>query len=143
MATTFKHRLLLRRSIFLDKTNLGKHTVVNHVTEAFVTGRRLLATFKIRSHSVRACFEDLEQTARGRSRKPSESYSGPKAEVEWTGNEIRADVTEAGTEDPLFKDYYHETGYIISASRPETIQELYEDEQPTPENGFVEINTAA
>lgn len=29
------------------------------------------------------------------------------------------------------------------ASDPNTIKELYEDEQPTPENGFTELNTAA
>nr|OQO25226.1 hypothetical protein B0A51_05799 [Rachicladosporium sp. CCFEE 5018] len=86
---------------------------------------------------------DINKIVEGRARKPFESYSGPKAEFEWTGDEIRADATEAWTEDPVFKDYYHETGYIISASRPETIQALYDDEQPTPENRFTEINTAA
>lgn len=42
----------------------------------------------------------------------------------------------------MFKDYYHETGYVISASSAEVVKRLQEIEQPTRERGFVELNNA-
>lgn len=42
----------------------------------------------------------------------------------------------------MFKDFYHDTGYVISASTPEVIERLREGEQPTPERGFVELRSA-
>jgi sarcosine oxidase/L-pipecolate oxidase len=60
----------------------------------------------------------------------------------WTYNEIRADATETWLQDPLFKDYYHETGYILAASDSENIEAILREDQPTPENGFREINSA-
>ncbi|KXT01699.1 hypothetical protein AC578_2725 [Pseudocercospora eumusae] len=55
---------------------------------------------------------------------------------------VSAEATAAWENDPVFVPYYHETGYVIAASRPKHIQELYDDEKPSPERGFVELNTA-
>lgn len=57
-------------------------------------------------------------------------------------SQISIEVTKAWESDPIFKQHYHETGYVIAASQPKHQQELYDDEQPTPERGFVELNTA-
>lgn len=93
--------------------------------------------------SCRPTNTQTNKKARGRARKPFSSFSGPDAERLWTYNEIRADATETWLKDPLFKDSYHETGYILAASDPKNIQDLIRDEQPTPENGFTEVNSAA
>ncbi|KXT18824.1 hypothetical protein AC579_8209 [Pseudocercospora musae] len=55
---------------------------------------------------------------------------------------VSAEATAAWETDPVFTTYYHETGYVIAASQPEHIKELYDDEKPSPERGFVELNTA-
>ena len=79
--------------------------------------------------------------ARGRSRHLGSS-SDIEDNDEWVSNEVRVEATEAWATDPVFKDFYHETGYIIAASKPENVNMLYETERPTPERGFVELSDA-
>lgn len=55
---------------------------------------------------------------------------------------VSAEATTAWETDPVFVPYYHETGYVIAASQPKHIRELYDDEEPTPERGFVGLVTA-
>lgn len=55
---------------------------------------------------------------------------------------VSQEATKAWEEDKLFKPFYHETGYVIAASQEKHIKELYDEEQPTPEKGFVELNSA-
>lgn len=38
--------------------------------------------------------------------------------------------------DPVFKPYFHDTGYIVAASSPEAKKHLMERERPKEENGF-------
>jgi sarcosine oxidase/L-pipecolate oxidase len=52
---------------------------------------------------------------------------------------VRVQATEAWLNDPVFNGHYHETGYIIAASKPENVKMLYETERPTRERGFVEL----
>ncbi len=55
---------------------------------------------------------------------------------------MRIEATQAWNDDPVFKDFYHPTGYVIAASKPESVKQLYDEERPTPERGFVELNDA-
>ena len=68
--------------------------------------------------------------------------SGSGSDEAYVRDTVASEATKAWVEDEVFKPYYHETGYVIAASQPKHIQDLYADEQPTPENGFVELNTA-
>ncbi|KAK7539936.1 fructosyl amine:oxygen oxidoreductase-like protein [Phyllosticta citribraziliensis] len=69
------------------------------------------------------------------------SFSGRDNDEEYANNKLLDDATEAWRTDPVFKPFYHDTGYIIAGTRPETIEWLLVREQPTPENGFREVNT--
>lgn len=51
-------------------------------------------------------------------------------------------ATKAWKSDPVFRDFYHETGYVIAASSPDVVKKLRDSEQPTTERGFVELRTA-
>ena len=55
---------------------------------------------------------------------------------------MRIEATEGWINDPVFKDFYHETGIIIAASKPENVEILFESERPTPERGYVELQNA-
>lgn len=52
------------------------------------------------------------------------------------------EATKAWESDPVFKPYYHDTGYVIAATKPENIKDLYDSEKPTRERGFVPLDTA-
>ena len=54
---------------------------------------------------------------------------------------MRIEATKAWKNDPVFKDFYHETGYVIAASTPSIIDGIREGEQPTKERGFAELKT--
>lgn len=49
---------------------------------------------------------------------------------------------KAWTEDPVYKPYYHETGYIVAANTPEGIAHLHKREQPDKKAGFQNLNSA-
>lgn len=68
--------------------------------------------------------------------------SGSSDDESYVRNKASEDASKAWETDLVFKPYYHPTGYVIAASQEKYIKELYDDEQPTPENGFVELNTA-
>lgn len=70
-----------------------------------------------------------------------ESSGGGEDEA-WVRSHVSLEATKAWDSDPLFKPFYHETGYVMAASQPKNIQDLYDDEQPTPERGYVELNSA-
>ncbi|CAK4031755.1 fructosyl amine:oxygen oxidoreductase [Lecanosticta acicola] len=70
-----------------------------------------------------------------------ESSDGGEDET-WVRSHVSSEATKAWDSDPVFKPFYHETGYVMAASQPKHIQELYEEEQPTVERGYVELNTA-
>lgn len=55
---------------------------------------------------------------------------------------MRIEATKAWRNDPLFKEFYHETGYVIAASTPNVIKSIEESEQPSEERGFEELKTA-
>lgn len=57
-------------------------------------------------------------------------------------NRLLAEATDAWKNDPVFKPYYHDTGLIIAASKPEHVKELYERERPTVENGWELLDSA-
>ncbi|KAJ5111170.1 hypothetical protein N7532_001705 [Penicillium argentinense] len=46
------------------------------------------------------------------------------------------------TEDPVFKPYFHETGFIFSASAPELIEHVKEEEIDVYEGDFTALKTA-
>lgn len=71
----------------------------------------------------------------------SSSGQGSNAE-EYTREKIAYEANQAWLQDEIFKPYYHETGYVIAASQPQHIQNLYEEENPTAEKGFEELNSA-
>lgn len=54
---------------------------------------------------------------------------------------MRIEATKAWKNDPVFRDFYHETGYVIAASTPSVVEGIREGEQPTEERGFVELKT--
>ncbi|UJO21627.1 L-saccharopine oxidase [Fulvia fulva] len=73
----------------------------------------------------------------------ADNYSAGGGDMkDYVRDRVSREATEAWDSDPLFKPYYHETGYVIAASQPKHIKKLYHEEQPTPEKGFVELNTA-
>ncbi|KAF2084342.1 fructosyl amine:oxygen oxidoreductase-like protein [Saccharata proteae CBS 121410] len=69
-------------------------------------------------------------------------FAGDEDDETWVSEKLRIDATEAWQTDPIFKPYYHETGYIIAASNPKRIEELERREQPTPQKGFSVLNKA-
>ncbi|KAK3708120.1 hypothetical protein LTR37_011624 [Vermiconidia calcicola] len=84
---------------------------------------------------------DINKIARGRSRHTG-PFSGTEDDAVWVSEEVRIKATEGWMKDPVFRDYYHETGYVIAATKPENVRELEETERPTPERGFVELSDA-
>lgn len=68
--------------------------------------------------------------------------SSTKTDVEWASETVRAAAIEAWSSDPVFKDFYHETGYVIAATKPENVRHLWETEHPTPERGFRGLHDA-
>jgi sarcosine oxidase / L-pipecolate oxidase len=53
------------------------------------------------------------------------------------------EATRAWETDPVFKPYYHDTGYVIAASKPENIKELQVREGAgDPNNGFEALDNA-
>lgn len=71
------------------------------------------------------------------------SIEDAQDDAQWASESVRADAIEAWKNDPVFKDFYHETGYVIAATKPENVQHLWDTEHPTPERGFVELNDAS
>lgn len=69
------------------------------------------------------------------------SFSGVEDDEAYVSNTLLIQATEGWLSDPVFKPFYHGTGYIIAASDPEVIDASYIREAPTPEKGFVELNT--
>ncbi len=61
------------------------------------------------------------------------SFTATDSDKVCASEEVLIEATEAWMKDPLFKDYYPETGVIISGYRPETIQHILENGRPTPE----------
>lgn len=55
---------------------------------------------------------------------------------------VSFEASKAWMEDAVFRPHYHDTGYVIAACQPRYLQELYEEERPTAERGFVEVNSA-
>ncbi|KAF9629617.1 FAD dependent oxidoreductase [Lasiodiplodia theobromae] len=68
-------------------------------------------------------------------------FSGTDDDEAYTTNTLLMRTGEAWKSDPIFQPYYHDTGYIIAASDPDTIDDMYRREQPTPEKGFVDLKT--
>lgn len=46
------------------------------------------------------------------------------------------------TSDPVFKPYYHDTGYIVAASSKDGLRQLYDRERPDINKEFVELTDA-
>lgn len=72
----------------------------------------------------------------------SASIANAKDDAEWASETVRAEAIEAWKNDPVFREFYHETGYVISATKSENVKHLWETEHPTPERGFTELNDA-
>ncbi|KAF2764067.1 fructosyl amine:oxygen oxidoreductase [Teratosphaeria nubilosa] len=70
------------------------------------------------------------------------SSSGNEDDEAYVSHRLVEEATKAWETDPVFKPFYHETGYVIAASKPENIRDLEETEQPTPERGFTPLNSA-
>lgn len=68
-------------------------------------------------------------------------FSGTDDDEAYTTNTVLMRTGEAWKSDPIFQPYYHDTGYIIAASDPDTIDDMYRREQPTAEKGFVDLKT--
>lgn len=73
--------------------------------------------------------------------RDSGSFSGVEDDEAYVSNTLLIQATDGWLSDPVFKPFYHGTGYIIAASDPEVIDASYIREAPTPEKGFVELNT--
>ncbi|KAF2146159.1 uncharacterized protein K452DRAFT_294763 [Aplosporella prunicola CBS 121167] len=74
-------------------------------------------------------------------KQPLGTFSGPEDDEAYVSNTLLNRATEAWQKDHVFAPYYHETGYIVAASDPASIAALEKREQPTPEDGYVELNT--
>ncbi|CAI7595841.1 unnamed protein product [Penicillium pancosmium] len=46
------------------------------------------------------------------------------------------------TNDPVFKQYFHETGFIVSGSTPEIIQHIKQEDIETSQGDFIALETA-
>ncbi|EDO00418.1 hypothetical protein SS1G_14288 [Sclerotinia sclerotiorum 1980 UF-70] len=51
-------------------------------------------------------------------------------------------ATEGWLYDPIFKPYYHPTGYIVAADTPAALEQVEKRETPNSQIGFVTLNTA-
>ncbi|KAK5112558.1 hypothetical protein LTR85_011250 [Meristemomyces frigidus] len=67
---------------------------------------------------------------------------GHRGEDASVSNRVVLEATKAWETDPIFKPYYHATGVVVAATKPENVQELYESEHATPENGYEPLKTA-
>ena len=56
--------------------------------------------------------------------------------------EVRIEATRAWKSDPVFRDFCHETGYVISASSEAAVEQIRESERPSVERGYVELTSA-
>ena len=55
---------------------------------------------------------------------------------------MRIQAVHSWKHDPVFRDFYHQTGIIIAACDPKNVENLYETEGPTRERGYVELQDA-
>ncbi|TGO44459.1 hypothetical protein BOTNAR_0818g00020 [Botryotinia narcissicola] len=51
-------------------------------------------------------------------------------------------ATEGWLHDPVFKPYYHPTGYIVAADTPAALEQVEKRELPDSKSGFVRLKTA-
>ncbi|TGO34028.1 hypothetical protein BHYA_0215g00040 [Botrytis hyacinthi] len=51
-------------------------------------------------------------------------------------------ATEGWLNDPVFKPYYHPTGYIVAADTPAALEQVEKRELPDSKSGFVRLKTA-
>lgn len=76
-------------------------------------------------------------------RIPADSSFGDTPEKRWVSEQVSIGAMDGWNNDPVFKPYWHETGVITAASRPDLVDELEREENPTPERGYIELNTAS
>ncbi|KAI9835895.1 MAG: hypothetical protein M1819_001793 [Sarea resinae] len=70
---------------------------------------------------------------------------GPPSETgeeDYVHEQIRAAVARGWLEDPVFKPYYHGTGYVVAAHSPAGLDYLEKREMPPSRDGFLRLDNA-
>ncbi|KAK5418488.1 hypothetical protein LTR06_002238 [Exophiala xenobiotica] len=60
----------------------------------------------------------------------------------WVSKTLLNAANEGWTSDPVFKPYYHDTGYIVAASSEDGLKQLYDRERPDLNKEFVALEDA-
>ncbi|KAK5048217.1 hypothetical protein LTR84_005887 [Exophiala bonariae] len=60
----------------------------------------------------------------------------------WISHHLLSAANKGWTSDPVFKPYYHDTGYIVAASSKEGLQQLQDRERPDLNKEFVWLEDA-
>lgn len=69
------------------------------------------------------------------------SFAGDDGDERWVSNKLLEAATQGWMNDPVFKPYLHETGYIDAATSESGRNHMNSREGPNEEAGWVPLNT--
>ncbi|KAF1348510.1 fructosyl amine:oxygen oxidoreductase-like protein [Delphinella strobiligena] len=68
------------------------------------------------------------------------SFAGDNGDERWVSNKLLSAATQGWMNDPVFKPYFHETGYIVAATSESGHNHMNSREGPDEKAGWVPLN---